>query len=104
MGAGRVELRHWYVLCRSAITNWLADRAPSMGAAIAYYTVFSLAPVLALVLAVAGLAFGREAAEGGLFNQLVGLVGPESAQAIQAMLRSASDEKSGIIATVVSLG
>ena len=88
---------------RSAIDSWLSDRAPSMGAAIAYYTVFSLAPVLILIIAVAGLAFGQRAAEGALFDQIAALVGRESAGAIQAMLRSASGTGSGIVATLVGL-
>jgi membrane protein len=89
---------------RAAIDSWLADRAPSMGAAIAYYTVFSLAPVLILIIAVAGLAFGQRAAEGALFDQIAEIVGRESAGAIQALLRSASGTRSGVIATLVGLG
>jgi membrane protein len=83
-------------LCEKAVYKWLDDRAATMGAAIAYYTVFSLAPMLVLVIAVAGLAFGRQAAEGALFGELADLIGPESAVALQAMLRSASDTRSGI--------
>jgi membrane protein len=75
-----------------------------MGAAIAYYTVFSLAPVLILIIAIAGLVFGQRAAEGALFDQIAGLVGRESAGAVQAMLRSASGTRSGIIATAIGLG
>jgi membrane protein len=75
-----------------------------MGAAIAYYTVFSLAPMLVMVIAIAGLAFGQKAAEGALFDGLADLVGPESAGAVQAMLRSASSTRSGILATVVGFG
>jgi len=70
----------------------------------AFYTVFSLAPMLVIVIAVAGLVFGREAAEGALFGELAKLVGPDSAGAVQAMLRSASSTRSGIIATVVGIG
>jgi membrane protein len=91
-------------ILRAAIKSWLGDRAPSMGAAIAYYTVFSLAPVLILIIAVAGLAFGQRAAEGALVDQIAGLVGRESAGAVQAMLRSASGTRSGIIATLAGLG
>jgi membrane protein len=90
-------------LLRAAVTGWLGDRAPSMGAAIAYYTVFSLAPVLILIIAVAGLVFGKRAAEGALFDEIAGLVGNESAGAVQAILRSASGTRSGIIATAVGL-
>jgi membrane protein len=75
-----------------------------MGAAIAFYTVFSLAPMLVIVIAVAGFVFGQEAAEGALFGELAKLVGPDSAGAVQAMLRSASSTRSGIIATVVGIG
>jgi membrane protein len=75
-----------------------------MGAAIAYYTVFSLAPMLVMVIAVAGLAFGQQAAEGALFGQLADLIGAESAVAVQAMMRSASSTRSGIFATAVGVG
>lgn len=95
--------REWLDLVRTATNSWLADRAASMGAAIAYYTVFSLAPVLILIIAVAGLAFGKRAAEGALFDQIAALVGKESAGAVQALLRSASSTTSGIVATLVGL-
>jgi len=98
-----VWLQRWVSLCQKAVSSWLDDRAPTMGAAIAYYTVFSLAPMLVMVIAVAGLAFGRQAAEGALFGELADLVGPESAAAVQAMLRSASSTRSGILATAVGI-
>ena len=93
--------RQIFELFRAATMSWLGDRAPSMGAAIAYYTVFSLAPVLILVIAVAGLVYGKRAAEGALFDQIAALVGNESAGAVQALLRSASGTKSGFIATLI---
>src|SRR5437660_11735729 len=89
-------LHGWISLCEKAVYSWLDDRAPTMGAAIAYYTVFSLAPMLVMVIAVAGLAFGQKAAEGALFGELSELIGPESAVAVQAMLRSASSTRSGL--------
>jgi membrane protein len=91
-------------LLRRAVNAWLADRAPSMGAAIAYYTVFSLGPTLILIVAVAGLVFGQRAAEGALFNEIASLVGNESAGAVQAILRSAASTRSGVIASIVGLG
>jgi membrane protein len=97
-------LQGWASLARKAVYGWLDDHAPTRGAAIAYYMVFSLAPMLVLVIAVAGLAFGPQAAEGALFDELADLVGPESAGAIQAMLRNASSTRSGILATVIGLG
>jgi membrane protein len=82
-------LQGWVSMCTKAVCAWLDDRAPTMGAAIAFYTVFSLAPMLVIVIAVAGFVFGQEAAEGALFGELAKLVGPDSAGAVQAMLRSA---------------
>src|ERR1700736_5916864 len=99
-----MRLHGWVSLCNTAVSSWLDDRAPSMGAAIAYYTVFSLAPMLVMVIAVAGLAFGQQAAEGALFGELADLIGPESAGAVHAMLRSASSTRSGILATAVRVG
>jgi membrane protein len=96
-----MTFRQWAALWRTAADSWVADRAASMGAAIAYYTCFSLAPMLILVIAVAGLAFGQTAAEGALFGQVANLVGADSAAALQAMLRSASGAKSGIVATII---
>jgi membrane protein len=97
-------LQGWVRLCEKAVYSWLDDRVPTMGAAIAYYTVFSLAPMLVLVIAVAGLAFGQQAAEGALFGELAQLIGPESAGAVQAMLRSASGREAGLFATAVGVG
>ncbi len=62
-------------LCRKAVMAWVDDYAPSMGAAISYYTIFSLAPLLVIVIAIAGALFGREAAQGQIVAQVSGLVG-----------------------------
>ena len=91
-------------MCKKAVYGWLDDHAATMGAAIAYYMVFSLAPMLVMVIGVAGLAFGREAAEGALFGELAELIGPESAEAVQALLKSASGTRSGIVATAIGIG
>jgi membrane protein len=85
-----------------AITEWLEHRASSKGAALAFYTLFSLAPILVLVIAIAGLFYGREAAQGELFFQLRGLVGSQGAEAIQLVLSGAANEKQGMIATLVA--
>jgi len=91
-------------LGKTTVYRWLDDRAPTIGAAIAFYAMFSLAPMLVIVIAVAGFAFGREAAEGALFGELAKLVGPDSAGAVQAMLRSAGNTRSGIVATMIGIG
>jgi membrane protein len=86
---------------RTALTEWKRDRAPKMAAALAYYTAFAVAPLLLIAIAVAGLVFGPDAARGAVVSELAGLVGPESAEAIQEILRSAWKPKSGIVATVL---
>ena len=75
-----------------------------MGAAIAYYTAFSLAPLLVIVIAVAGLIFGRDAASGALFQQFSGLIGADGAKALETMIASASDVGDSIWAVVIGVG
>jgi membrane protein len=91
----------WHVM-RCAVSEWLAHRASSKGAALAFYTLFSLAPILVLVIAVAGLFYGAEAAQGQLLDELRGLMGKQSAQTIQAVLASARNKESGQFATIVA--
>jgi membrane protein len=84
----------------------LDDFAPSMAAAISYYTIFSIAPLLIIVIAVADVLFGADAASGRIYAELAGLLGPAGAEAVQAMVKSASKpERSllGSIAGVVTL-
>ena len=86
------------VLGRSLVA-WIEHRAGSKGAALAFYTLFSLAPILVLAIAGAGHFFGTEAAQGEIVAQVQGLVGPNGAQAIQALLAAARDPASGRLAT-----
>jgi membrane protein len=86
-----------------AVQGWFDDRASSKGAALAYYTLFSLAPLLVIVIAIAGAVFGREAATGAIFDQLNGLVGPTGAEAIQMLLANARNPKAGVIATIIAI-
>jgi membrane protein len=87
---------------RCAVTEWMAHRASSKGAALAYYTLFSLAPILVLVIAIAGFFYGTDAAQGQLLDELRGLVGPQGAETIQAILAGARNKESGRIATIVA--
>ena len=87
----------------AAGAGWWADNAMSLGAAIAFYTVFSLAPMLLAVIAVAGLVFGREAAQGAIVAQIGGLVGDNGAAAIQTMIASASNFGSGVVGTAIGV-
>ncbi|WP_318013536.1 YhjD/YihY/BrkB family envelope integrity protein [Paucibacter sp. Y2R2-4] len=84
------QLWQLWQLCKQASTAWLDDYAPSMGAASAYYTMFSIAPFLLIAISVAGLVFGREAASGEVLMQLRSLMGESGALAVQAMLESAA--------------
>jgi membrane protein len=88
-------------LSKSAISAWIDDFAPSMGAALAYYTLFSLAPLLLLVISIAGIAFGTDAARGQIQAQLGSLLGTEGAAAIADLLNSASHPARSAIASVV---
>ena len=88
------------LLC--AAGDWVKHRAASKGAALAYYTLFSMAPILVLVIAIAGIFFGKEAAQGELLSQLSGLLGPQAAQAVQLVLANARDQTSGLVATLLA--
>jgi len=91
----------WQLLKRT-FSKWNEDHAPGLGAALSYYTVFSLAPLLMIVIAIAGLMFGQEAAQGQVMGQIQGLVGEESAKAIQSMIEEARKPTVGIIATLIA--
>lgn len=84
------------------LVSWIDHRATSKGAALAFYTLFSLTPILILVIAVAGYFFGVQAAQGQIISQIRYLVGPNGASAIQALLASARDPASGLWATLVA--
>lgn len=92
-----------WLLLRMTGESFIADDAWSRGASIAYFTLFSVAPTLLVVIAVAGLVFGQDAAQGAIVDQLSGLMGRATAEAVQAMIRSASDHMSGTWATVIGL-
>lgn len=98
------QLRALFDLCQRAFNSWSNDYAPSMGAALAYYTVFSIAPLLLIVISVAGLVFGQEAARGEIFAQLSGLMGAQGAAAVQGMLQAVNKPTEGIVATVIGIG
>lgn len=90
-------------LLTETVEGYIDDDAFSRGASIAYFSLFSLAPVLLVVIAIAGLVFGQEAARGAVVEQLSGLMGRDTAEAMQAMIRSASDRMTGLVATLIGL-
>jgi membrane protein len=97
---GRVfdTIEEWVTMVRQAVTAWLDDDAPSMGAAIAYYTVFSIAPLLIIVIAIAGGIFGADAVRGQVVAQLQGMIGADAARVVQGMIADASKLEAGLIA------
>lgn len=85
-----------------AAKAWSDDYAPSMGAAISYYTVFSIAPLLVIVIAVAGAVFGRDAVSGQIVAQMRGLVGDQGAAVVQNIVAASSNTHKGLIAGIIS--
>jgi membrane protein len=91
----------WFLL-KDTFSQWTDDRAPRLGAALAYYTVFSLVPLLVIIIALIGLVFGQEAAQSYIMQQLAALLGEQSTEAIQDMIHRASQPKTGIVAGVAA--
>ena len=89
-------------IMRCAVSEWFEDRCSSKGAALAFYTMFSMAPIMVLVLAVAGFFYGADAAQGQLFGQLKGLMGAKGAAALQLVLAGAQNHGSGLKATLIA--
>jgi membrane protein len=89
-------------ILKKAVWDWMEDQAPTLGAALAYYTVFSLAPLLVISISIAGLVFGQEAAQGQIFDQLRSLIGAASAEAVQDVVQNANAKSAtGVTATIV---
>jgi membrane protein len=90
-------------LFKEAYSEWSKDKVPRLGAALAYYTLFSLAPLLIIVIAVVGLLLGQQEVEGQIVEQVENWIGKDGAKAIQTMIESAREPTSGIFATVVGI-
>lgn len=102
-GHGDAMLKGVSELFRAAAANWVRDYAQSMGAALAFYTIFSIAPLLLIVISVAGIVFGKEAAYGEMFAQLQGMLGTAGAAAVRELLESADRPAESVIATVFGI-
>ena len=99
-----MKLKEGFAILKQAASDWLEDDAPTLGAALAYYTVFSLAPLLIIAIAIAAFVLGQEAAQGQIFDQLRGLLGEASGKAIQDMVQSANAKPAtGVVATVIGV-
>src|SRR5271166_1977307 len=96
-------MRRLWPVVKAAGLNFIEDDALSRGASIAYYTIFSIGPVLLIVMAMLGLFFGHAAAEGAIVNQLSGLMGTQSAALVQNMVESAAKTRASVIATAIGI-
>ena len=98
-----LRLRNTLGLAKVALREWGNDGAPSMGAALAFYTLLSMAPLLVVVLAITGMVIGRDAAEVLVFTQLSGLLGEAGAEGVRTVLDAADKDQEGWIATAIGV-
>ena len=96
-------LQNSWVLTKETFREWNSDNAPRLGAALSYYTIFSLAPVVILIVAVAGMFLGHDAAQGRIAAQLTGLFGKEAAEFIQSAVLKVHQQNGGLIASIVGM-
>src|SRR5580698_9141437 len=83
-------------ICRQASSDWISDNAQRLGAAVAFYTLLSLAPIIVIAVALAALVYGQKAAEGQLASEIGGVAGPEAARAIQEIIRGGAQPRVGL--------
>jgi membrane protein len=97
----RTAMKSAWGLIKTTIENWIAHKDARQGAALAYYSVFSVGPLMMIAVGIAGLAFGQEAARGEVQGQLAGVVGQPTADVIDGMLASANKPQQGLLATAI---
>jgi membrane protein len=96
--------RDLFPLLKEAASEWVDDNAMRLSSSLAYYAIFSLAPLLVIVISIAGLVFGEEAARGQLAKQISDLAGTRAGEAIQSAVQSSASQKTtGVVATVISM-
>lgn len=98
-----MNIKAVFDLLKETVAEWNKDKASRLAAALAYYTVFSLAPLLIIVIAIAGSVFGEEAARGEIVGQIQGLVGRDGAQFIETAIENANKPTTGTIASIISI-
>ncbi len=95
-------VRQTVAILKEAAWDWMEDQAPTLGAALAFYTVFSLAPLLVITISIAGLVLGQEAAQGQIFDQLRILIGAASAEAVQDVVQNANAKPAtGVLTAII---
>lgn len=98
-----MSIKTIWVLLKETFAEWNADKASRLAAALAYYAIFSLAPLLIIAIAIVGAVFGEEAARGEIVGKIQGLVGKEGAQFIQTAIENASQPQTGTVASIISV-
>ena len=93
-----------WTVAKQAAENWSTHKDARQGAALAYYSVFSLGPIIVIAIAVAGFFFGREAVTGQVASSIKDMLGDTGAKAVQAMLADAGRPREGLVATLLGLG
>ena len=94
-------IRRVWAIVRGGLKGWWNDNVPRLGASLAYYTLFAIAPVIIVAIGIAGLVFGPEAVRGQIVHQVDDLIGLEGGRAVQALLQGASNHSAGVLATVI---
>jgi membrane protein len=94
----------WWTIIKEAATNWSSHKDARQGAALAYYSVFSLGPIIVIAIAVAGLIFGHDNVTAQVMSSIKGMLGETGAKAVEAMLAGASRPAAGILATILGVG
>ncbi|MEH2286937.1 YihY/virulence factor BrkB family protein [Nostoc sp.] len=98
-----MNLQEIWKLLQETFKEWSEDKASRLAAALAYYTIFSIAPLLIIVIAIAGAVFGEEAARGQIVEQIQGLVGVDGAKFLETAIQNANKPKTGAIASIISV-
>lgn len=93
----------WFRLLKSTFSEWSADKAPRLGAALAYYSVFSIGPLVLLVVGAASMIFGAEAAQGKVVQEIRGTIGEPAAKAVEDMLVQGKQNGTGLAATIIGI-
>lgn len=99
-----LNFRAIWQLLKQTFDEWNEDKASRLAAALAYYTIFSIAPLLVIAIAIAGLVFGEEAARGEIVAQIQGLVGRSGAEVIETAIQNANQPATGRVASLISIG
>jgi membrane protein len=98
------SLRNLWVVFKTAGVNWVDDKAPRLGAALSYYTVFAIPPLFVIILFVISLVMDPEKVQVMMFSEIGGLIGEKSAEAIQSAMNAQMQSNQGIVASIVAVG